>query len=69
MKVDLTPEQLATIRLALVGWTVRCEGEAKAMESLRMEVDTEALRNKCTRNAAASREMKADAEALLKALP
>lgn len=72
MKLDVSTKEYCTIRLALIQWGVRCEGEAKVMDEFAADMDEKgdaAHADKARRNAAASRQFKADAEALLKALP
>lgn len=66
--VQLSSDQLATVRLALIGWGVRCENEARTMDKLADETEG-ALSAKATANAAASRRFEEQAKALLDALP
>lgn len=67
-KLDLTIPQICTIKLALIGWGVRCDAEAARMERWALEYDQAEcpdLAAQCRRNATASRQLKADAEATL----
>jgi hypothetical protein len=71
MKIEVTPEQLGTIRLALMGWAVRCKREAEGMDEWAAEKQAEGdhvMAAKCRANAKASREFKADAETVLQVL-
>jgi hypothetical protein len=61
----LSVDQYSTIRLALMGWGVRCENEAALMEKWAAEEADSELAGRCRANAAASRRMKADADAVL----
>jgi hypothetical protein len=67
--IALTSEQLGTLRLALLGWSARCEREAELMEKWATEERDPKQADKCRRNAAASRQFKDEADALLKVLP
>ena len=61
--ISLSSDQLSTIRLALMGWGVRCEREALEMEKLAADLPEYA--EKALANAAASRSFKEEAETVL----
>jgi hypothetical protein len=66
---SITLEEFGTIRLALMGWSERCNAEAKMMDEWSREEGREPhLIEKCKANAEASRKFKADADALLEKL-
>lgn len=65
-RIQLTSEDIATIRLALLGWEVRSQHEAKMMREWSNDETLSAdARAQCLRNAAASSSFAVEARALL----
>jgi hypothetical protein len=61
--MTLTSSDKSTIRLALIGWALRCDNEAELMEKRAVEMPER--RENCLANAAASKAFAAAARALL----
>lgn len=69
MQTAFTSAQLSTIRLALIGWTARCENEAKTMKDWAEDYSrNDPLHAKCLANAEASHRLKVEAEEVLAAM-
>jgi len=70
MKLDLSSNDLSTVRLALSGWAFRCDSEAREMGVLADTfADRPDLRARCLSNRQASLSFAAEARALLVKLP
>ena len=63
MQIELSHQALATVKLALMGWTERCKAEARMMDEFAEQFPDSA--EKCRANAAASRHFIDEAEAVL----
>lgn len=67
-QIELTTDEQVIVRMAIRQWTLRCESEAAVMEKFAAEYRAKGekdVADKAEANAAASRRMKAEAEALL----
>lgn len=67
LRLDISYEELGTIRLALLTWETRCKGEAEVMDQLAREEGDKFP--KAARNAEVSRQFEREARDLIDALP